>query len=63
LSKVLPAAEFAPHIKKRGGTVAIFNLEPSKWDSEADFLFLGNCAETLPDALDVKDVISQLGLL
>jgi len=58
---VLPAAEFAPHVKRRGGNVAIFNLEPSKWDSEADFLFLGDCAETLPDALDVKDVILQLG--
>lgn len=43
--------------------MAIFNLEPSKWDSEADFLFLGDCAETLPDALDVKDDILQLGVL
>ena len=64
LIKVLPAAEFVPHVKKRGGKVAVFSLEPAlKWDSEADFLFPGNCAETLPDILDVKDDILQMKLL
>ncbi|KZT25357.1 sirtuin [Neolentinus lepideus HHB14362 ss-1] len=47
-SLVHPAAGFAKTIKSRGGKVAIVNLERSEGDSDADFLFIGPCEETLP---------------
>ncbi|KAG8985204.1 hypothetical protein FRB94_008246 [Tulasnella sp. JGI-2019a] len=52
-STVSPASEFAGDVRRRGGKVAIFNLERSTGDKKADFLFLGPCAETLPNALGV----------
>ncbi|KAG8848541.1 hypothetical protein FRB96_001068 [Tulasnella sp. 330] len=50
-STVTPASTFAKTVQDGGGKIAIFNLERSKGDKRADFLFLGPCADTLPDAL------------
>ncbi|KAJ7494401.1 sirtuin [Mycena galericulata] len=52
---VYPAAGFAKTVKERGGKVAVFNLESMQGDAavEADFTFVGPCAETLPHALAV----------
>jgi len=52
-STVYPAAGYASEVQDNGGRVAVFNLERSKGDSKADFLFLGPCEETLPAALGV----------
>ncbi|KAJ7837056.1 hypothetical protein B0H14DRAFT_2362552, partial [Mycena olivaceomarginata] len=37
--------------QEHGGRVTVFNLERSDGDEYADFVFLGPCEETLPDAL------------
>ncbi|KDQ19553.1 hypothetical protein BOTBODRAFT_102875 [Botryobasidium botryosum FD-172 SS1] len=50
-SRVYPAAGFASSVKMHGGKVAVFNLERSNGDDDADFLFLGPCVETLPHVL------------
>ncbi|KAF9653610.1 DHS-like NAD/FAD-binding domain-containing protein [Thelephora ganbajun] len=50
-STVYPAAGYAFEVAEHGGTVAVFNLDRSDGDSEADYLFLGPCAETLPQIL------------
>ncbi|KAH9833780.1 sirtuin [Rhodofomes roseus] len=50
-SLVHPAASFAKTVKTRGGKVAVFNLQRSEGDENADFLFLGPCEETLPSVL------------
>jgi len=34
--------------------VAVFNLERSKGDDQADFLFLGPCEDILPKALGLS---------
>jgi len=52
-STVYPAAGFAARVKRAGGQVAVFNLEPSSGDNAADFVFYGPCEETLPKALGV----------
>ena len=46
-----PAASYQRMVRKNGGKVAVFNLERSQGDEEADFLFLGPCEETIPQAL------------
>ncbi|KAF8341488.1 DHS-like NAD/FAD-binding domain-containing protein [Cantharellus anzutake] len=46
-STVYPAAGFAFAVKENGGKVAIFNLERTPGDDEADWLFLGPCEDTL----------------
>jgi NAD-dependent deacetylase sirtuin 5 len=48
---VYPAAGYAADIADNGGKVAVFNLQRSEGDEEADFLFLGPCEKTLPLAL------------
>ncbi|KAI0035571.1 DHS-like NAD/FAD-binding domain-containing protein [Vararia minispora EC-137] len=53
-STVYPAAGYAAAVQEHGGKVAVFNLDRSEGDGEADFLFLGPCAETLPDALGLQ---------
>ncbi|KAF8897309.1 DHS-like NAD/FAD-binding domain-containing protein [Infundibulicybe gibba] len=50
-STVYPAAGYASEIQQNGGKVAVFNLDRSDGDEEADFLFLGPCEELLPRAL------------
>lgn len=50
-STVYPAAGYAFEVAGHGGKVAVFNLDRSDGDSEADYLFLGPCAETLPQIL------------
>jgi len=50
-SLVYPAAGFAKTVKDRGGKVAVFNLERSQGDEQADFLFLGPCEDVLPRVL------------
>jgi len=52
-STVYPAAGYASEVQDHGGKVAVFNLERSDGDEDADFLFLGPCEETLPKALGV----------
>ncbi|KAF9260239.1 DHS-like NAD/FAD-binding domain-containing protein [Marasmius fiardii PR-910] len=50
-STVYPAAGYASLVQANGGKVAVFNLERSAGDKEADYLFLGPCEETLPQTL------------
>ncbi|KZS91194.1 DHS-like NAD/FAD-binding domain-containing protein [Sistotremastrum niveocremeum HHB9708] len=50
-STVYPAAGFASAIRERGGKVAVFNIENTKGDNRADFLFLGPCETVLPQVL------------
>jgi len=50
-SLVHPAAGFARTVKSRGGQIAVFNLERSEGDDNADFLFLGPCEDTVPSIL------------
>ena len=42
-------------MKRHGGTVAVFNLEPSDGDKDASFVFLGPCETELPRALGVTE--------
>ncbi|KAJ7765787.1 sirtuin [Mycena metata] len=51
-AKVHPAAGFSKTVKERGGKIAVFNVDPNTI-VEADFTFVGPCAETLPLALGV----------
>ncbi|KAH9482610.1 NAD-dependent protein deacylase [Psilocybe cubensis] len=60
-STVYPAAGYADIVQDNGGNVAVFNLERSQNDENADFLFLGPCEETLLDAFSL--VVSQDGKL
>ncbi|KZW00486.1 DHS-like NAD/FAD-binding domain-containing protein [Exidia glandulosa HHB12029] len=53
-SLVHPAAGFAHTVKKNGGKVAVFNVERSNRDDQADFLFLGPCEDILPGALGLS---------
>jgi len=55
-STVYPAASYMHKVKRSGGKVAIFNVERSNGDEIADFLFLGPCEETIPEALGVNSV-------
>jgi len=50
-SKVYPAAGYAREVAKNGGIVAVFNIELGLEDAGADFVFLGPCEKTLPQAL------------
>ncbi|KAK0240013.1 sirtuin 5, partial [Armillaria nabsnona] len=50
-STVQPATGFAYEVSHHGGKVAVFNLNRSEGDDQADFLFLGPCEETLPGIL------------
>ncbi|KAF5369866.1 hypothetical protein D9758_001270 [Tetrapyrgos nigripes] len=52
-STVYPAAGYAEEVAEHGGKVAVFNLDRSSGDDEADFLFLGPCEETIATALSV----------
>lgn len=52
-STVYPAAGYADEVQSHGGKVAVFNLDRSAGDGDADFLFLGPCEETLPRALGI----------
>lgn len=49
-----PAAEYASRVLENEGQVAVFNLDHSEGDEEADFVFLGPCEETLPKALSLR---------
>ena len=49
-------AGYASKIAQRGGIVAVFNIERSKGDENAHFLFLGPCEKTLPLTLFGKEV-------
>ncbi|EPQ59536.1 DHS-like NAD/FAD-binding domain-containing protein [Gloeophyllum trabeum ATCC 11539] len=53
-STVYPAAGYASEVQDHGGKVAVFNLDRSEGDEDADFLFLGPCEKTLPAALGLK---------
>lgn len=44
---------YAPMVGSNGGKVAVFNLDRSDGDEDADFLFLGPCENILPAALGV----------
>ncbi|KAJ7739637.1 DHS-like NAD/FAD-binding domain-containing protein [Mycena maculata] len=58
-STVYPAAAYASEVQDHGGKVAVFNLERSAGDRDADFLFLGPCEETLPRALGLEPNASR----
>jgi len=51
ISQVYPAAGYAGEVQAQGGLIAVFNLEKSRGDSDADFLFLGPCEVELPRIL------------
>lgn len=53
--QVHPAAKLAGIVKAAGGKVAVFNIDRSKRDEQADFLFLGSADVILPEALSMKD--------
>lgn len=53
LQQVQPAAGYAGDVHDNGGTVAVFNLDRSTGDEQADFLFLGPCEQLLPKALNI----------
>lgn len=55
LWQVYPAALYAPQVQDNGGTVAVFNMERSEGDTDADYLFLGPCEESLPEALGLRE--------
>ncbi|KJA16607.1 hypothetical protein HYPSUDRAFT_47223 [Hypholoma sublateritium FD-334 SS-4] len=57
---VQPAAGFASQVQTHGGKVAVFNIDRSAHDEDADFLFLGSCDQTLPHVFDVVDVVKEL---
>ena len=46
-----PAASYANNVKYNGGKVAIFNIDSTEVEEDADFIFRGPCEETLPKAL------------
>ncbi|KAI0802108.1 DHS-like NAD/FAD-binding domain-containing protein [Irpex lacteus] len=52
-STVYPAAGYAAEVQDHGGKVAVINLDRSEGDEDADFLFLGPCEKTLPEALSL----------
>ncbi|KAK0480430.1 DHS-like NAD/FAD-binding domain-containing protein [Armillaria luteobubalina] len=56
-SMYYPAAGYAKVVSQSNGApwVAVFNLDRSNGDEDADFLFLGPCEETLPKALGLND--------
>lgn len=54
--QVYPAAGYAYAVKENGGKVAVFNLDRSEGDEDADFLFLGPAETTLPKALGLGEV-------
>lgn len=56
-TQVYPAARYASKVRAYGGKVAVFNLDHSHGDDKADFLFLGPCEETLPQALGLVDLV------
>jgi len=47
-STVRPASTYAYRVKRRGGKVAVFNVEPSEAETLADFVFRGPCEIELP---------------
>jgi NAD+-dependent protein deacetylase sirtuin 5 len=51
ISQVYPAAGYASEVKARGGLVAVLNLEKSRGDRDADFIFIGPCEAELPRVL------------
>ncbi|KAI9067603.1 DHS-like NAD/FAD-binding domain-containing protein [Trametes sanguinea] len=53
-STVYPAAGYAYEVQEHGGKVAVFNLDRSEGDQEADYLFLGPAEVTLPKALGLQ---------
>ncbi|KAH9886465.1 DHS-like NAD/FAD-binding domain-containing protein [Cubamyces lactineus] len=52
---VHPAATFSTKVKENGGTVAVFNIERSKRDAVADYVFLGPCEDLLSRVLAVDE--------
>ncbi|KAG5650083.1 hypothetical protein H0H81_000844 [Sphagnurus paluster] len=48
-STVQPAASYAFEVQENYGKVAVFNIDPSKIDAGADYVFRGGCEETLPN--------------
>ncbi|KZV75442.1 NAD-dependent protein deacylase [Peniophora sp. CONT] len=60
-STVYPAAGYAAEVQDHGGKVAVFNLDRSQGDEEADFLFLGGCEQTLPQALGLAEATTEKG--
>ena len=43
-----PASTYAYRVQRHGGKVAVFNLDPSEKDEQADFVFRGGCEVVLP---------------
>jgi len=52
--QVYPAAGFAAQVQDHGGKVAVFNIDSTQGDTDADFIFTGPCEDLLPRALDVE---------
>ncbi|KAH7050007.1 DHS-like NAD/FAD-binding domain-containing protein [Auriculariales sp. MPI-PUGE-AT-0066] len=58
-STVSPASHYAYDVECRGGNVAVFNLERTRGDREADFLFIGGCEEMLPRAIGIEQELKS----
>lgn len=56
-STVRPASTYAYRVKRHGGTVAVFNLDPSETDERSDFVFCGPCETILPTVF--PELVSQ----
>ncbi|KAF8509869.1 DHS-like NAD/FAD-binding domain-containing protein [Hysterangium stoloniferum] len=54
-STVQPAASFAQDAKDNGAQVAVFNIERTPGDTDADFLFLGPCEQSLLAAFGLEE--------
>jgi hypothetical protein len=46
--QVRPASTYTYRVQRRGGKVAVFNLEHSQGTDRADFVFRGPCEVQLP---------------
>jgi NAD-dependent deacetylase sirtuin 5 len=60
LFQVYPAASIAAQVQGYGGKVAVFNLNPSEGDKQADFLVRGPSEQTLPPALGLEEHVADL---
>lgn len=49
--KVFPACEFAPMVKEAGGKVAVVDIEDRGEEEDADWMFIGDAAQVVPEIL------------
>lgn len=57
IMQVQPAASFAWEVQRKGGKVAVFNVEASSGTSHADFFFEGGCEIELQRVLGINATV------